>query len=120
VFQCLRGACLKVSFAWPQAARCCTALMSSKRCRAGINLEVADVCESDSGNCCMQALASFPTTTRADEQHLAALQQEPATFARECWILAVQYRMQHKRGLAQGYKLASVCLDSLSAASGTG
>jgi hypothetical protein len=60
----------------------------------------------------IQALQAFPTTTKQDAVLLAEM-AGGHDLRSECLKLTIRYRMLHKRAIAQGYKLASSCLDKL-------
>jgi hypothetical protein len=60
----------------------------------------------------MQALQAFPTTTKQDAVLLGEA-SSGQSLRDECLQLAIRYRMQHKRAIARGYKIASGCLEEL-------
>ena len=63
----------------------------------------------------LQALRGFATTTRQDEELLRTLRPEPASHRTACLRLAVQFRLQHKRAIARGYKAADACIATVEA-----
>ena len=68
----------------------------------------------------LQALRTFATTTRQDEELLRASAGGGQSFEAECLQLAVRYRLQHKRAIARGYKVADACLGALQRAVASG
>jgi len=64
---------------------------------------------------CYAALVAFPTSTRDDETQLLDVGTGAAgkALGDACVQLALRWRIQHKRALANGYKRAAAGLEAL-------